>query len=44
LENYIKKGVVVDVPMQTLVLSGVVLEIQDESNIHFDIDKLKPIV
>lgn len=44
LENYIKKGIVVDVPMQSQILSGVVLDIQDESSLNFDIDKLKPIV
>lgn len=44
LEEYIKVWIVVDVPMQTQILSWVVLDIQDETNLNFDIDKLKPIV
>lgn len=44
LEEYIKVWIVVDVPMQTQILSGVVLDIQDEANLNFDIDKLKPII
>lgn len=44
LEWYIKNGIIVDVPMQTQVLSGIVLDIQDESDLNFDIDKLKSII
>lgn len=44
LEDYIKVWIVVDVPLQTQVVSWVVLDITKEENLVFDIDKLKPIV
>lgn len=44
LEEYIKLGIVVDVPLQTQVVSWVVLDIQKEENLVFDTDKLKNIV
>lgn len=44
LEEYISLGIVVDVPLQTQIVSGVILDIQKEEKLIFDIDKLKPIV
>lgn len=44
LEEYISLGIVVDVPLQTQVVSGIVLGIQKDENLIFDIDKLKPII
>jgi len=44
LEKYISLGIVVDVPLQTQIVSGIVLDIQKDENLFFDIDKLKSIV
>ncbi len=44
LEKYISIGIVVDVPLQTQIVSGVVLSIQKEQDLSFDVDKLKPII
>ncbi|MDD3302208.1 MAG: DEAD/DEAH box helicase family protein [Candidatus Gracilibacteria bacterium] len=42
LESYIKLGIVVDIPLQTQIVSGVVLDMINETS--FDKDKIKPIV
>lgn len=44
LENYIKLGIVVDVPLQSLVVSGVVLAINTDEKLNIEIEKLKPII
>lgn len=44
LEKYISLGIVVDVPLQTQIVSGIVLDIQKDENLFFNINKLKPIV